>query len=375
LSSTFLLLTFNDSLIGSDYVVLLLDTSSQIQKIPNRAQFVLVGQASVAIYKVFHDGYTIPYQVEFGHKLEPNSKVCIAKDNYDESQQWYEKINGKAPYDYSSRMLYTRQRYALMRTHGILTANKGETFSFGRFEGTEWKEYTVRADKRFFTKIGWDSGRGQGMLNVTVERTMNGYFKVKFSNPPTGYCYINNTVVEFVESADGKVIVPTPEQIVPRTSPQQPPAPPVGNANTSNLPPGTNIIDLRYTDFDFDSFVNFAVALGNDTTFHGGYSYSVVNSQFNGNNSKLTMLIDSRFTSPKADEVSFPRELGVTGNVVNNPQILELSVEGNEDSIRELAGNMGNYRALIWFKNFRHNRNTDTFSAEVLKIEIIKKVR
>ena len=67
---------------ATDYKVLLLDPEDRIPKIPNTAQLVLFGKTFVTADKILQDGYTIPYQVEFGHKLEPNSKVCTTEGKY-----------------------------------------------------------------------------------------------------------------------------------------------------------------------------------------------------------------------------------------------------------------------------------------------------
>ena len=195
---------FDGSRAGTDYTVYLLDGSLQIQRVPNNAQLVLIGVDRATARQVVHNGYTIPYYVDFGIRLEQNSKVGLSSEGYSGSYTWYETINGKPPYDFSSRMVYTRQSYSLMQTHGVFNLEKNEQISFGRFIGTEFRENTFVADKRFFTSR-------IANLDLNVERTMDGYFLLNIPNSTNGYYYIDclntrwynwyplSSVIEFVD--------------------------------------------------------------------------------------------------------------------------------------------------------------------------------
>ena len=182
-----------------NYQVLIMDAETPIIKIPKSGQLVVVGWDSIAARNVVHDGYTIPYRVEFGIELTRDSEICINSDpQYSNYEEWYETVNGEAPYNYASRMLYTAQYWSMMQTVGILTAQKYEEFSFGRFRGTDFVERTVIADQRFFT---FEARDGQ-LIDIEIERTTNGYFKIDFSETPTGYCALQRGswwVVEFVD--------------------------------------------------------------------------------------------------------------------------------------------------------------------------------
>jgi len=201
----------------SMYTAILLDAAFQPPKIPINSQLVVVGITSAAMSRIAHNGYTIPYEVEWGSgkvgdlgKVVENSKIGIRNYNYvyyGSGTAWFEKINGKDPYEYTSRMIYTRRNYNLMQTHGIFTAAKNEKFSLGRFEGTAYKEVKLIANKRFFTYGVHTSGSifthvsqepNSTRENITITRTMNGYFEINFQTPPSGYYYIHGIgVVEF----------------------------------------------------------------------------------------------------------------------------------------------------------------------------------
>ena len=151
-----------------DYATLFYDLGFQAQRIPGNADLVLVGQTYVSIYQSPHNGYSIPYGVDWEitrHSLTvdeiiPDSKIGILKydrDSFNNYTAWFETLNGKAPNEYVSRMVFTRAGLGLYQKRGILSASANEEFSFGRFEGTVYKETIIVADKMFFM-YGIDNG-------------------------------------------------------------------------------------------------------------------------------------------------------------------------------------------------------------------------
>lgn len=124
-------------------------------------------------------------------------------------------------------------------------------------------------------------------------------------------------------------------------------------------------------------------------TFFGVFTFSTYNVKVYGDESSFTLIIPTQFIS-KADEFSsldeinvfFPASMSdVTGDVTKGHYLIELSVSGKTNSIRELVRNSNNYRAKVWFKNIRSNRKVEDIPvpfymlhdsyADVLKIEII----
>ena len=135
------------------------------------------------------------------------------------------------------------------------------------------------------------------------------------------------------------------------------------------------IIDIRVQGFnsieEFTQFANAQYRQGFIGAFLGAYSYSVGSLNLDGDSSSLIMRISTGFTSAESDEILFPGDMNVTGNVIdeNERRFISLSVNGDADNIRKLRVS-DNYQALVWFRNFHHNNGR--YSAEVQKIEIIK---
>ena len=170
----------------------ILDATAQVHKIPNTAQLVLFGIEEISVDKILRTGYTIPCNVQFDQSDSP-----VRISYYNNVGGRFEKMNGENPLKYSPRLF--------MQTSQILEAKENEFFVFGRFENTEWKEYTLTANHRFFIYKAGYRDRDVERWNLGIERTRNGYFKVNFTQPPVGYCCINGSViVEFVNVAEVK---------------------------------------------------------------------------------------------------------------------------------------------------------------------------
>jgi hypothetical protein len=197
---------------------ILFDADFEIPKIPNNAQFVIIGITNVAIYEVYDNGWTIPVGLALWDGTIPNpggwwsspysellryraGTGMIAWEN-----QIFEEINGRAPTHFVRRMLYTGYQYNLASTHGILPAAQNEQFTFSWMAGTNWTEATFIADKRFYLLplCGYLGIRA----NYEVVETRAGYFEVVFLTPPIGFYGTGNTrstswsgfnnIVEFV---------------------------------------------------------------------------------------------------------------------------------------------------------------------------------
>ena len=174
----------------NNHDVKILDAAVQVPKISNTAQFVIFRMERISVDKILHIGHTIPCDVQFD---QSDRTVYISRNNNVSGQ--FESINGETPLKYSPRLF--------MQTSRILDAQENESFVFGRYENTEWKEYTITANHRFFIYSPRYRDRDFERWNFEIERTKNGYFKVNFTQKPVGYCCINgNVILEFVNATD-----------------------------------------------------------------------------------------------------------------------------------------------------------------------------
>ena len=117
----------------------------------------------------------------------------------------------------------------------------------------------------------------------------------------------------------------------------------------------------------FDVLASYALRPeSKDIPFVGVFDFSPAQSDGN-----RILRINTRFTSSEADEVLFPDDLNVVGNVEVDDRgtALVLSLSGNADDIGGLIS--ANYRARVWFKNLQRNNRTN-HSADVQKIEIVR---
>jgi hypothetical protein len=195
---------------------ILCDDSYIMPRLLNNTKLALVGITHLAIYEVVDTGWTIPVGLALWDETRNNAggwwsnaqnklleygwhNAGLFTSYYD---QVFEEINGVAPTNYVSRMIYTGYRFNLASTHGILSATQGEDFTFAWMDGTTWVESTYTADKRFFLLPVDDSVATQA--NYEIVETQNGYFEVRFLTPPDGYYAIGtyrssfNKIVEFV---------------------------------------------------------------------------------------------------------------------------------------------------------------------------------
>ena len=125
--------------------------------------------------------------------------------------------------------------------------------------------------------------------------------------------------------------------------------------------------------------------------FLGSETYSISDVVDNGNDSSFTMAIPPIpdtyciiFTVP--EEIAKKVVLPVQGVKVDKAvvqffgsSVIGLRVTGSADSLNELVSNKNNYRAHVWFNNFRCRdaehysyQNNQSPLADVLKIEIVK---
>jgi hypothetical protein len=189
----------NGSTSASVLLPVLFDANFEVPKIPNDAQFVIIGITDVAIYEVFDSGWTIPVGLSLwddtirnpgGWWSSPVSELIDYKAGsgmVSRVNQKFDEINGAAPTNYVSRMIYTGYQYNLASTHGIISASQNEQFTFSWMAGTDWTEETYTADKIFYALPVGD--RNGVRADYEVVETRDGYFDVVFSTPPVGqYC-------------------------------------------------------------------------------------------------------------------------------------------------------------------------------------------
>jgi len=211
---------FEDS---SELRVLLLEPGYDLPRVPNNAPFVLIGVTDINFARPHNNGWTIPFGVEFGvHPAtgfpgipQPERRVSSLMnyvwDAGGTRGRHFETVNGENPHDpspynhsfsFSSNVLYTRWGWPLMRFQGIISAWRGEEFTFGWFEGTNWIERTYVADRQFFA-FPTNSSHSPHFNRVgrTITRTPNGYFELdinSFSLIPAGEHHLFNRVAEGV---------------------------------------------------------------------------------------------------------------------------------------------------------------------------------
>jgi len=188
---------------ASEMMAVLFNPNFEIPRIPNNAQLVLIGETNIGIYETFQNGWTIPHGVNLGQGWNafgvPSGSERVALLDYTRTtwgttDAWFDTINGQAPLNFASRMVYTRTRFGLMPFHGLLTGSSGEEFTFARWEGTNFVQRTYVADRRFFTLPSNDMSSRQGIrANYSIERTPNGYFEINFFTPPVGYYGIGSS--------------------------------------------------------------------------------------------------------------------------------------------------------------------------------------
>jgi len=168
--------------------VFLLDADIIIPKIANTAQIVIIGRNSLQMRKITPRGYTIPYRISLSRNRD-KVEVSMFGDVYTAASSLsvgtYESINGRTPQDYANRII----------PPGIITANKNEVFSFGRFKGTSFTEDSYTANRQAFTQ---DNRAVKRFEEIKIERTKNGYFIINFATVPIGYYYLGDSIVEFV---------------------------------------------------------------------------------------------------------------------------------------------------------------------------------
>jgi hypothetical protein len=186
---------------SSTLLPILCDEEFVMPRIHNNVHFVLIGITDIVIYEVVDTGWTIPIGLALwdetrnypgGWFTSARSELLDYKErspfvlNY--ANQAFEEINGIAPTNYVSRMIYTGCYWDF--THGILSASQGEEFTFGLMDGTSWVETTYIADKRFFLLPVDNSIAIQASYEIV--ETRNGYFEVRFLTPPEGYYAIGH---------------------------------------------------------------------------------------------------------------------------------------------------------------------------------------
>jgi len=138
------------------------------------------------------------FTVEQVFDLRPLERERIAIYNFDFNRAWntrekgfFEKINGESPSTFRNR--FRNLGANAFESYNILVANEGETFTFGRFEGTTFIEHSFTANVRFY--LHHPTAR---RVDREIIRTMNGYFEVKFGEIPFGFYLFNGGIVEFV---------------------------------------------------------------------------------------------------------------------------------------------------------------------------------
>ena len=186
-------------LFDSEVNAILLDPTFQIPQIPNDAQLVLIGITSINMHEIILGGYAIPSIATLREDAQMNDTITIGTIFQAET------LNEGPPALYVNRMFYTGGRNFLTggasppRLVGLLTGSLNEEFTFGRWQGTNWVEYTLTANSKFFTYPSSAQRRANYHANFEVVRTLNGYFEIDFLIPPHGYFFISSDrIVEFV---------------------------------------------------------------------------------------------------------------------------------------------------------------------------------
>jgi hypothetical protein len=174
---------------------ILLNAGFQIPKIPNDSQLVIIGIEDVNVYEPVDMGWTIPY----GISVQKHNNEFAAYFIYHPYRAVtpteaikIESIDGQPPVDFEdSNFVFD----------GLFTGEHMQMYTFGWWEGTNWREVMHEADRRAFHLSGIP-------IEHEIVKTQNGYFEVNFTTPPTGYFVIESGRVSFAQGNDyaGRIV-------------------------------------------------------------------------------------------------------------------------------------------------------------------------
>jgi hypothetical protein len=199
---------------ASVYFPILLNEDFEIPRLPNNANYVLVGLTDLNIYKPAYTGWTIPIGLSMwdetvenpgGWYLEPKYQMHDFNHNGSPIKRNIELINGASPSVHVSRMIYTGYQYLLHASDGIIDANQGEEFTLRFPESARLDDITLVADKRFFV-LPTDEF-SDSRADYFVSGFDDDYLEVVFFTPPVGIYAVGrgvdrglffNMIVEFI---------------------------------------------------------------------------------------------------------------------------------------------------------------------------------
>jgi hypothetical protein len=166
----------------------------EILQVPQSAQIVFIGfEHFGSISKINSSGYVMQYELDFWESPSSSGVVMHAFGHL------YDSVNGGAPRDVLQNIYHVERANVSSDMFGtsiqpysryLITGNLGDEYIFGRWQGTDWIEDTYTVDMRLFTGSGW-FGALTTDTSVEVERTMDGYFYIKFAERPVGYHLIS----------------------------------------------------------------------------------------------------------------------------------------------------------------------------------------
>lgn len=147
-------------------------------------QLALVGITSVSCAPIIEMDYTIPYYLgAYSGSIHYKRSIGYLIGGYNED---FEEINGQEPSAYLNR---------LSDYYNVFRANKGESFTFSYFSGTDYLEETVTADHFYYIIEDHNS-----YISLPVTKTTEGYFIVDYSELSPGYYWFSvggdDTIIE-----------------------------------------------------------------------------------------------------------------------------------------------------------------------------------
>ncbi|MBE6983696.1 MAG: hypothetical protein E7435_05375 [Ruminococcaceae bacterium] len=146
-------------------------------------QLALVGITNALCAPIIEMDYTIPYYLgAYSGSIHYRRYIGFIRGVNED----FEKINGEEPSKYLDR---------LSDHYNVFRADKGESFTFSYFSGTDYLEETVIAD-HFYYIIEDNSS----YVSLPVTKTTEGYFTVDYSQLSPGYYWFrvggHDTIIE-----------------------------------------------------------------------------------------------------------------------------------------------------------------------------------
>ena len=146
-------------------------------------QLALVGTTIVKCAPIIEMDYTIPYYLGvYSGSIHYRRGIGFISGHNEE----FEEINGQDPSTYINRV---------SDLYNVFRSNRGESFTFSYFSGTDYVEDTVIADCFYYIIEDYNN-----YISLPVTKTTEGYFVADYSELSPGYYWFSvgdgDTIIE-----------------------------------------------------------------------------------------------------------------------------------------------------------------------------------